>query len=164
MKTLTLIRHAKSSWLDMSIDDFDRPLNKRGKKDGPFMNTWLKKHAVQPELVLCSPASRARLTLDALSYLSTYAKETRLVDDMYESSYLTLVSVIQDIPESIDHAALIGHNPGLSDLAHYLSRDDFDRLVTSAVLILELDITQWKDIKPHCGSIRTHVWPKLLKK
>jgi phosphohistidine phosphatase len=164
MKTLTLIRHAKSSWLDMSIDDFDRPLNKRGEKDGPFMNKWLKKHAIQPELILCSPANRARLTLDAFSYLSNHAKETMLIDDIYESSMMTLISVIQDIPDSIDHAALIGHNPGLSDLAHYLSRDDFERLVTSAVMILELDISHWNDIAPHCGSILTHVWPKLLKK
>lgn len=164
MKTLTLIRHAKSSWLDMSIDDFDRPLNKRGEKDGPCMNKWLKNHAVQPELILCSPANRARLTLDALAYLGRHAKDIMLVDDMYETSLMALVSTIQDIPDSVNHAAMIGHNPGLSDLAHYLSRDDFERLVTSAILILELDITQWNDIKPHCGSILTHVWPKLLKK
>jgi len=164
MKFLTLIRHAKSSWLDMTIDDFDRPLNSRGEKDGPRMNSWLKKHDICPELILCSPANRACQTLTALSHLTKHARETRFVDDIYEASVFSLAAIIQAIPVTINHAVMIGHNPGLTELSHYLTNEKSDRMVTSAIRILELDIPHWADITPNCGSTLTQVWPKLLKK
>ena len=164
MKYLTIMRHAKSSWLDMTIDDFDRSLNTRGEKDGPRMNTWLKKHKIRPELILCSPAKRACQTLKALGHLTSHARETRYVDDIYEASVFTLATIVQAIPDTINHAMLIGHNPGLTDLACYVSDDKPARMVTSALLIFELTIPHWSDTGSNCGSILTRVWPKLLKK
>jgi len=163
MKYLTLIRHAKSSWKDTGCIDFDRQLSKRGTKDGPRMNAWLKKSHVSPDIVLCSPTVRAAATLAMLTHLSESAGETRVVEEIYEASLFDLLSLLGSVPDTFSHCCVIGHNPGLQELAQYLSDTPVEPLVTCAVVQLKLDVSSWEKIKVSCGTPVVFMTPKLLK-
>jgi phosphohistidine phosphatase len=113
MKTLYLLRHAKSSWDDSSLSDFDRPLSPRGKRDALMMGWIVKNMRIQPDLILCSPSKRTKATLKRITTITKRKKDTKVVfvDNLYEASLQYLISTVQSFNDTVDTAMIIGHNP-----------------------------------------------------
>ena len=160
MKLLYLLRHAKSSWDDPDIDDFDRVLNKRGRKAAKTMAVYFREAGIQPATVLCSPSKRTRETL---KYLAPSLGEAPVQFDrrIYEASYQTLLLCLADLPAETESALLIGHNPGLERLALYLMSDRghgtgaarmVDKYPTGSLAVLMAPAEDWGLLK--VGSCR----------
>lgn len=139
-RQLILLRHAKSDWPD--LPDRDRPLAKRGRRDGPRIGKWLHEHGYQPDVVVCSDARRARQTWDLVAPELGGSPAVRFEPRAYAASAQTLLYLAQELPGRYRSALLIGHNPGLSELASNLAEPGRDNgrgisLPTAAVAILE---------------------------
>ena len=161
MKQLTLLRHAKSSWKDPTLDDFDRPLNQRGKANAPLMGQRLHTDGWCPQLILCSPAERARRTAQMVAVELDYPEETiRFEDRIYGASAATLLEILQTLKAGWDDVMLVGHNPGLLDLANLLAPCDLENIVTCGAVGLDVPIEQWGELAPGLGSMRFYDFPK----
>lgn len=147
MKTLILIRHAKSSWKDHSLPDHERPLSKRGKRDAPTMGRRLAERGIEVELMLSSPATRAMATAEAVAEEIGCPWDEIVADErLYEADTEELLTVVEDQDDWVDCLLLVGHNPGLTALVNYLSRVDIDNLPTCGVVDLRYDVTRWAEI------------------
>jgi phosphohistidine phosphatase len=161
MKRLTLIRHAKSSWKNSGLADVDRPLNSRGKRDAPRMGAYLARQGIQPDIILASPARRARKTAKLLAGEIPGAAGRILADPaLYEAGAAVILERVRALDESWQHVMLIGHNPGLTDFANLLTAIGIDNLPTCAVLVADLDIDFWCETSPGCGRAALYVVPK----
>jgi phosphohistidine phosphatase len=161
MKTLYLVRHAKSSWKYPNLDDFERPLNKRGRKNAPFMGGILKKLKVAPDLVLSSPANRAAMTARVIAAKINYPLEKiRYSESIYEFSEGALISVIKKIDDRVNKAMVVGHNPATNGLANYIGDQPIGNIPTSGVCCVELDISSWAKVKEDCGKLKFFEFPK----
>lgn len=163
MRKLTLIRHAKSSWADPQMNDFDRPLNKRGERDLPQMAQRVRDefHLV-PDRLLTSGAQRALTTAEALAdTLELPPEQFRILPELYESCTATLLHVLQQQPDHYHHLMVVGHNPGLEELGYYLSHERLAKFPTSAVLHLHLSITRWSELAESCATLVLLDYPKL---
>jgi len=151
MKTLFLVRHAKSSRDDPSLPDRDRPLDERGKQDAPKMGKRLAKRDVKPDLLLSSPALRALTTAQLVAEEISYKRKDIVVDDrLYASSDDELLAVIRALDRKLNRVMLFGHNPEFTDLAHRLSNEIVD-MPTCAVAEFTFDTTAWSavgEVKP----------------
>jgi len=116
MKTLFLLRHAKSSWKDETLADFERPLNRRGKRAAETMGAYFKSEGIVPELIVCSPAVRARETLELVTKAAKWSTEVRYDQRIYEASGMRLAEVVSQIDNDRKVAMLVGHNPGMEEL------------------------------------------------
>ncbi len=146
MKTLFLVRHAKSSRHDPSLPDRDRPLDERGKQDAPKMGKRLAKRDVKPDLLLSSPALRALTTAQLIAEEVGYKRKDIVVDDrLYASSAGDLLAVIRALDKKLDRVMLFGHNPEFTDLAHRLSSEIIE-MPTSAVVEFNFDTKAWSDV------------------
>ena len=164
MKTLYIVRHAKSSWKYPNLDDFERPLNKRGRKNAPFMGTILKKLKVAPDLVMSSPANRAAMTARMIAAKINYPLEkSRYSESIYEFSENALIQVIKQIDDSVKKAMVVGHNPAANGLANYIGDQPIGNIPTSGVFCVELDISSWENISEHCGKLKFFEYPKKHK-
>src|SRR5437762_9041010 len=124
MKTLILVRHAKSSWDDTSLPDKDRPLNNRGKRDAPKMGERLAKRGAKPDLILSSPAKRALKTAEIIAKKLDYKRKDIVVDDrLYAVKPDDLLGVIRKLGDKLERVMVFGHNPELTELAHRLSSE-----------------------------------------
>lgn len=160
MKQLTLIRHAKSDWADPSLDDFDRPLNARGKKAAPMMGQRMLAADIMPTMIISSPAKRARKTAQLLACeLDFDTREILYQKDIYEADLNTLIELVTQLPLE-DHIAIVGHNPGMTDLGAWLCPEAPPWLPTCAVLTLDLDCDSWKEISQGCAHIISYDFPK----
>lgn len=160
MKHLTLIRHAKSDWSDAALSDFDRPLNERGKKAAPKMGKRMVMRGDIPDILLSSPAKRARKTTRLIAQeLEIPKSEIVYHPEIFEAKTKTLIGLISSLSDH-EHVALTGHNPGLSELAGWLCSESPDWLPTCAVLTIALDIDRWGKIKKGCGHILNYDFPK----
>lgn len=164
MKRLTLIRHAKSSWDHPELSDFDRPLNKRGKRNAPEMGQRLAGHGLRPDLVVSSPARRAldtaRVIAEAIGYP---ADAIRQDPNIYEASVGALLEVLAELPDECRHVVLFGHNPGLTDLANDLTRGGIDNVPTCGVVDCALDVRNWSEVGSGCGRLLEFDYPKKAK-
>lgn len=156
MKSLLVMRHAKSSWKDPDQDDFDRPLSKRGKRDAPKMADWLIRAGLCPDVVLSSPARRARKTAEAIHRA---CGETVLTwqDTFYPGAIEEYVHVIQNLDNSIGSVMVIGHNPGLAEWLEALSIA-VDTFPTAALAHVELDIETWPQLESGTKGILKGYW------
>ena len=146
MKTLFLVRHAKSSKDDPTLADRDRPLADRGLKEAPKMGKRLAKRHVRPDLLVSSPALRALTTAHLIADELGYARKDIVVDDrLYASSANGLLAVIHALDQKLDRVMLFGHNPEFTDLAHRLSSGIVD-MPTSAVAEFSFDTTAWSEV------------------
>jgi len=161
MKTLHIVRHAKSSWKDRNLTDFERPLNKRGKANAAFMSAkFAKSYAV--DLIVSSPARRAKDTaLCFAQVLGMDEKHIRFEDGIYASSVSDIQSVIASIPNEIDTVILFGHNPALTELAWHCDPSFTDHLVTCARVQIEFDTDEWGWTARNRGKAVEHVFPKM---
>lgn len=162
MKTLYVIRHAKSSWEDPFIDDFDRPLNHRGLRDAPRMGQRLRKSRVSIDRFLSSPARRAVSTAAILAEAmgvepSSIITERRL----YHATDEVLISVVRDVEDSVRSLALFGHNPGLTDFVNRLARTGVtENIPTCGVVTLSLPVTSWRDTAWETAELLSFDYPK----
>lgn len=153
-KTLYIARHAKSSWDDMSLSDFERPLNKRGKRDAPFMANLLKEKGISPDLILSSPAKRAKKT--AKHYHKTIGGELHFEDRIYEASPMALLYLVQEALEKVDSVMIVGHNPGFTMLNDMLSDKSIFNIPTAGVVGIIFD----NQVVPHKGKQLFFEYPK----
>jgi phosphohistidine phosphatase len=162
MKTIILVRHAKSSWKDFSLDDFDRPLNKRGKKNAPFMGQKLKEKQIMPDLIRSSPAKRARKTATAIAKAIGYPKKKILFDDkMYHAGARYLFEMVRNLDDDIETVMLFGHNPDFNDLADTLLKKNLIyNIVTTGVYCIRFDVDRWGKVLEGQGETVFYDYPK----
>jgi phosphohistidine phosphatase len=162
MKTLLVLRHAKSSWNDPALDDHERPLSKRGRRDGPRMGELVRQHGLVPDMVISSDAARARLTAEAVAQAAHYAGEIVLDQHLYMANPADIVSVLRTVPGNVETVMVVGHNPGLEELVEQLTGERQD-LPTAALAQIVLPIDQWRDLKQSTrGTLLGHWRPKEL--
>ncbi len=160
MKTLYIMRHAKSSWDDFSISDFDRPLNRRGELSAPLMGEILKTKGVTPDLILSSPANRAQTTAKIVADIIGYGSDDiSYQPSIYESSEMNIMMIINAIDEKVGSCLLVGHNPALTGVINALSTFSLDNLPTAGIVAFTFD-SAWKDIKPFSGEMLFYEYPK----
>lgn len=159
-KRLILMRHAKSDWT-YNLDDFDRPLNKRGRKSAYTLGTWMGLNDYQPDQILCSAAERTRETLDRLGVKA----ETTFLRELYLSDAATLLAVLKKASE--DCVLMIAHNPGIAWFASQIvaippDHGRFDDYPTGATTVIDFDVDDWEDIRPGLGVVVDFVIPREL--
>ena len=160
IKKLYIMRHAKSSWKDSSLDDFDRPLSKRGKLNAPMMGKKLKKMQMLPDIILSSPAVRAKTTVELVAKELQYSKKILFKQEMYESSAQTLHKILTDLDNKNSVVLLCGHNPDINMLVQ--SYVDFnENIVTAGVVELEFSCDKWKDIDKSNAKFLSFHYPKM---
>jgi phosphohistidine phosphatase len=161
MKTLYLVRHAKSSWKYPNLDDFERPLNKRGRKNASFMGSILKKLKVAPDLVISSPANRAATTARIIADTIDYPLEKiHYNETIYGSSEYELIQVIQQLDDAVTEAMLVSHNPALTDLANTIADTAISNIPTCGVFSVNLNISSWAKIGEQRGKLKFFEFPK----
>jgi phosphohistidine phosphatase len=159
MKKLYLIRHAKSSWKDNSLYDFDRPLNKRGKRDAPYMGKILKKKHIFPDIIVSSSARRAKKTVKLIAKEINYNKDIIFREDMYACSSDTLHKALIQMKDMHKTVFLCGHNPALNMLTEMYI--DFDEnIVTCGIVEIEFDCDQWVNISAKNAKLLSFEYPK----
>ena len=154
MKKLILLRHAKSSWDDPTLDDHDRPLNRRGLEAAPVIGSWLDYRKHSPELVLCSSAVRTRETVRGVRKAMPRLPEPLIEAGLYHASPGEMLERLQRLPADLDCVMLVGHQPGLGALARKLSdgkenrrcRRAFEHFPTAAAAVLEIDLEDWAEL------------------
>lgn len=159
MKTLFVLRHAKSSWDYPHLSDFERPLNGRGKKTAPFMGKLMRSRDLVPEVVISSPAERAKQTAKLVKDAGQFEAEILFDQRIYEAGSNNLLYIIGEIADEYDAAMIVGHNPGFEGIVRILA-GEYRRMPTAALAVIELDIESWSTIKPDCGSLREILIPK----
>ncbi|OKL41061.1 SixA phosphatase family protein [Pontibacter flavimaris] len=161
MKTLYILRHAKSSWKFEGISDHDRPLNKRGRHDAPLMGQELAARGVAPQLIISSPAVRAISTATLVSRELDYDPDDILVDTrVYGADRDDLLEVVQHAPAEVDTLLLVGHNEALSEFANMLSQEPIGSLPTAGVVGLQFSCESWFDISKENATLLFHDFPK----
>lgn len=161
MKTLYLLRHAKSSWKDAKLSDIDRPLNKRGKDDAPLMGKRLHKLEVQPDFIISSPAKRAFKTIQIIAPLLGYAEKSIKIDmRLYGANVLELIRVIQEEMDQHASIMLVGHNPGFTHLIDVLTGTSIDNLPTCGFVRIDFNINSWKKADAGKGKLIYFEYPK----
>ena len=144
MKTLTLVRHAKSSWKDNKLSDRERPLNKRGERDAPVMGKRITDAGIRPSLIVCSPAVRAWTTAKAIANAIDYPLEfLQRENKLYLASLDDLLDVLVAQESGFNSLMLIGHNPGLTTFANYLSPGLTNNVPTTGVVSVSFDRDDW---------------------
>jgi phosphohistidine phosphatase len=154
LKQLLLIRHAKSRWDDTGLDDLDRPLNNRGKKEASLLGRLIKKKSLSPQLIISSPAKRARKTAKKIAKELKYPKANIVINNIiYPGSVKKLVELIGSIDKNIDHVFIVGHFPCLLELGNYLSGSNIEKLPTAGIILIDFKIKSWKDLTEDTGVI-----------
>lgn len=169
MKTLLLLRHAKSSWEDRSLSDHDRPLNERGERDAPRMGRLLREEDLWPDLILSSTARRARRTTELLfadpdEDTPDGDTEVRYLSELYMADPEDCLATVRRVGGEARSVLVVGHNPGLEMLLQSLI-DEWHRLPTAAVARIDLPVDTWKDLEElePGGGVLTGLWrPKEL--
>ena len=162
MKTLYLIRHAKSSWDDPFLDDFDRPLNKRGRADAPRMGKRLKEKSIHPDLMVSSPAERALSTCLIIAEKIGYRVHDIHTDRrLYHASEDQWLSIVREFNDANDEVAMFGHNPGLTEFVNKLNRAFVtDNVPTCGIACMKFPVESWKEVKWGTGEIDFFDFPK----
>jgi phosphohistidine phosphatase len=171
MKTLILMRHAKSAWDAGDIADHDRPLSDRGRAAAPAMGRWLKEQKLVPDLVMCSTATRAAETLDLLRSDLPKNVPVQMADCLYMALPREMLAALGKVKDA-NTILLIGHNPGIGSLAHWLSAQGEpkalermqDKFPTGAVAAIDFDIANWRELDDEQGRLRVFKAPKELSK
>ena len=161
-KTLIIMRHAKSSWDDPGLADYDRPLNKRGLRDASRMAQWLSESELIPDQVIASAACRANQTASIVTKelaLETDIFETR---DLYLSDYDAYLEQVSYLPNDVETVLVIGHNPTMESLVYLLSGESVS-MPTAAIAVIQLPIDTWSDqVTSASANLVKHVFPKSL--
>ena len=160
MKNLLLVRHAKSSWDYPHLNDYDRPLNDRGKRDAPKMAQWLSLQEIKSDLILSSGAKRAKDT--GLAFQAYSNKTLEIEDRLYHASRSQLLNIIKQTNDKFEYLLIVSHNPGLNDLADYLLSGFTENIPTTGIVSLKLDIKKWSEASRKNASLHFFQYPKNL--
>jgi phosphohistidine phosphatase len=161
MKRLLLCRHAKSSWKDMTLADIDRPLNKRGKRDAPEMGRRLAEHGIRPDMIISSPARRARKTAAKLAKALGIGKNTISIrDEIYGAATDQFLDIIHSIEDNVSSVIMVGHNPEMTELANILGNLDVDNVVTCGVVAYDFKVSSWKQVGKGRGRLVFYDFPR----
>ncbi len=171
MKTILLLRHAKSDWSDPSLVDFDRPLANRGLKDAPRMGDVLAGYNFVPDIIISSPARRAKQTAKHVAEACGYTKSIQWQESFYGATSDALISSLQQLNNRIDRPLLVGHNPTMEETVAELLTDDgtgawtgwFIRIPTAGLVCLDVDIVDWATLDTGMAVLRWFLIPKLVK-
>lgn len=161
-KLLLLMRHAKSSWADGTLADFERPLNGRGKQDAPRMGELLRRRELLPDLIITSEARRARDTTARVVEASGYEGEVRSTRELYEAEPEDFLEVLHAAPDSCARVMLVAHNPGLEMLLELLT-GIAEALPTGALAAIQLPVASWRELHEGVRGKLLGLWsPKTL--
>jgi phosphohistidine phosphatase len=161
LKTLLLVRHAKSSWSDLSLSDFERPLNDRGKKDAPAMAESVKDKKIKIDCFVSSPAKRAKKT--ARIFMKAYNKDKKdlvLIPTLYEASVNDFYNAIERMDDKFDTVAVFSHNPGITDFVNSLTDYTVDNMPTCSVFAVSMQIKKWSDFETSSKELLFFDFPK----
>ena len=168
MKTLTIIRHAKAESPEEFVNDFDRPLAPRGRKDAGHVAKFLTRLEPPIDWLISSPAVRTRQTMEQIATGLAFGESIIWQDSVYLADAETLLHVLSETPQDIEHVVLVGHNPGMEELIAGLCTGSPPHLnlamPTAALAHLHLEIFWWNQIRWGCGQLQLLVTPKALKK
>lgn len=165
MKTLYLVRHAKSSWDNQQISDFERELNDRGKHDAPFMANILKQKMIVPDLIITSPAIRSITTANVFAEVLNYPVGDITADEtIYDAGLKELMEVVRNLDDNKSTVFLFGHNPGIATFCNLLCNEHLADMPTCSIAGLELNIDSWKDTGRYCGKTILFEYPKKYAK
>jgi len=161
MKTLVLIRHAKSDWNDSSLSDFDRPLNSRGIRDAPLMAEVIDNLGIKPDFIISSAANRARTTARIFA-IHFDLSDSRILEDpaIYRGNYKDYINFIIDTDNHHDNILLFGHNPEISVTASHLLENFYDHVPTCGCICIDFDIDDWAHIESGKSKLRFFEYPK----
>jgi phosphohistidine phosphatase len=170
MKTLLLLRHAKSSWDDHSLDDFDRPLNERGRKTAPRVGGWMRKNGWVPDRVLCSAARRAMETWERMEEETGAGPEVEVVQGLYLAEPHRILGIVRGQDDDVGSVLVVGHNPGFEDLARMLATEGDPRALaglgggfpTGGLAIFRFPVERWSEVGPGVGRMEVFVRPRDL--
>lgn len=157
MKTLLILRHAKSSWKKPGSADHERPLNKRGKRDAPRMGQLVEQEDLVPDLIVTSTAKRALVTAEVVAENSGYEGEVRLERSFYMGDPEAYLEVLRQLPDEIQTVMVVGHNPGLEELLEELVMEP-DRLPTAALARVDLPIQSWQELDDEVVGELVNLW------
>ena len=171
MKRLTVLRHAKSSWKDRELDDFDRPLNGRGQRAARRMGREMAERGMHFDFILASPAARIRQTIEGVQEGFELNAPIRFEPRIYMARVSELLELIGTIPKDADDALLVGHNTSAERLVIKLARDDDrglrrrveEKFPTAALAVIELPINSWDDLQPESGRLVELIYPSDLE-
>lgn len=159
MKKLFIIRHAKSSWKDLSLDDFDRPLNKRGFRDAPFMGKLLYKKDIIPDVIISSPANRAKTTIETITKELKYIHNIIYNESIYDAALSSLINILKKIEDKNNIVFLVGHNPSLNALAYEFVGFE-ENIPTCGIIEIKFDTNNWADIANNNAKLISFEYPK----
>lgn len=161
MKRLYIIRHAKSSWNDITLSDFDRPLNERGERDAPRMGKHLKEKRIAADLLLTSPAKRAFSTAEYFALILNYPTENIKTDrKLYHADADAILTTVKNINNKHDEVLLFGHNPGLTDFVNQLTDSSIDNVPTCGIAACIFDVDSWNSVGWRTGKLEFFDYPK----
>jgi phosphohistidine phosphatase len=160
-KTLILIRHAKSSWDNPDLNDHDRPLNERGKKDAPNMGERLAVLKYKPDLLITSTAKRAVKTAQKIAAEIGYPSRNLVKrSSLYHADPAEILHIIHECEDQHNTLALVGHNPGFTEFANWICNQDIENIPTCGIFITGFSVTSWKQVKPGTGERILFDYPK----
>ncbi len=161
MKTLILVRHAKSSWDNINLTDIKRPLNQRGKRDAPFMGELLKDKSIMPDLIISSPAERALSTAKILAEKIQYPENKIEINKrIYRVVFRDLYNEVKNFYNSFSKIMMVGHNPELTDFLSSVTNTYVEDIPTAGICTIELNISGWIDICEGCGKLLSLEYPR----
>lgn len=161
MKTLFLVRHAKSSWSTPGMRDFDRPLNERGMNDAPKMASFLQKSGMTPDLLVSSPAKRALTTARFFAAVFRINESDIVLNpDIYEAEPTDVLRIISELPETSSTAMIFGHNPTFTDIANRFSEDIIENVPTCGVVCIKSRAEKWNELFEGNSRIAASWFPK----
>lgn len=162
MKRLLILRHAKSSWSDSSLGDWQRPLNERGLRDAPRVGDLLRARSLIPDLIITSDAVRARTTAEAAAEAAGYTGKLVIEPSLYHAKPDDVIAVLNSVDQAARSVMIVGHNPGLEDLIQQLTGESYG-LPTATLVQLALPIDRWTDLDAAAGATLVDAWqPKEL--
>ena len=162
MKTLLILRHAKSSWDNPQLSDYDRPLNKRGKRDAPRMGKHLREQDLIPDRILTSSAKRARKTATKVAKACGYTRKIKRLDSFYLAQPGIYIEKLQALSDKYQRIMVVGHNPTMEQLVRHFT-GEIKPMPTAALAHIELPIQDWEALDLHTRGTLVNLWtPKTL--
>lgn len=165
LKSITFIRHAKSSWDYPELNDFDRPLNDRGLRDAPFMGKKLLQYGARFDLIISSPSKRTSLTIQNIcSQIKYHYKDIRWEGSIFHSSLSDLKKVIAELDNTLNSVAIVGHNPSITSIVNQMQYEELiENVPTAGVVCISFEYDNWQFISSRKGKLEYFIYPKKFK-
>jgi phosphohistidine phosphatase len=157
MKTLLILRHAKSSWANANMSDHERPLNERGKQDAPRAGRWLRDQELTPDLIITSSAERALATAEAAALACDYDNEIAVTRDFYHAGSDAYLELLAGVSDEYERVMVVGHNPGMEELVEQLT-GRIETMVTAALAVVQLPINYWQELNDETEGKVVEMW------